>query len=179
MVFSDGRSVYVTTLPLMREGRVEARLELAAGTRVTGLRLSGERVALLSERGALWLDVSQPTQPRVVGRVEHERVGTIEDVVVLGGRVFSVGERGLQQLDPRGGRAVESADVLARARIAASGRHLVLVGDEWLQVVDATPFLLTSPPAAMAEDPDSVFAEPSGGDALADDQDLWATPVQR
>nr|AFD03223.1 hypothetical protein [uncultured bacterium W4-39b] len=179
MVFSDGRSVYVTTLPLMREGRVESRLELAPGVRVTGLRVSGERVALLAERGALWLDVSQPTHPRVVGRVEHARAGTIDDVVALGGRVFAVGERGLQLLDPRSGRAIESADVLARGRIATMGRHLVLVGDEWLQVVDATPFLLPPPPAALAQDGESVVSEPLGWDAFADDQDFWATPVER
>jgi hypothetical protein len=97
----------------------------------------------------------------------------------LSARVFGVGERGLQLLDPRGGRVIESADVLARSRIATLGRHLVLVGDEWLQVVDATPFLLTPLPAALAQDGESVVAEPSGWDAFADDQDFWATPVER
>ena len=141
LVFSDGRSVYVTTLELMREGRVEAQLDLTPGVRATGLRLTGERVALLSDRGALWLDVSRPTQPRVVGRVEQASAGSLEDVATIGNRVFALGQRGLQVLDPREGRALESADVTARQRLAPLGRHLVLLGDEWLQVVDATPFL--------------------------------------
>jgi len=179
LVFSDGRSVYLTTLPLMREGRVEAQLDLVAGMRAIGLRRAGERVALLSERGALWLDVSKPAQLRVVGRIERAHAGVLDDVAALGDRAFAVGPRGLQLLDPRGGRVLESADVLARGRLAALGRHLVLVGDEWLQVVDATPFLLTSPPASAADGDASIVPEPARWNPLANDQDLWATPVQR
>lgn len=178
MVFSDGRSVYVTTLPLMRQGRVEAQLDLAPGVNATGLRHTGSLVALLSDRGALWLDVSQPSRPRVVGRVDQTRAGTLLDVAALGNRVFTLGQRGLQVVNPREGRALEAADVVARSRIATLGRHLVLVGGEWLQVVDATPFL-EQPPAAAAATDGSVVAEPTGWDALPHDEDLWAAPVER
>lgn len=178
MVFSDGRSVYVTTLPLMRQGRVEAQFDLAPGVNATGLRRTGSLVALLSDRGALWLDVSQPSRPRVVGRVDQTRAGSLADVAALGNRVFTLGQRGLQVVDPREGRALQAADVAARWRVATLGRHLVLVGGEWLQVVDATPFL-AQPPASAADPDGSVVSEPTGWDALPHDEDLWAAPVQR
>ena len=177
LVFSDGRSVYVTTLPLMRDGRVEAQVDLAPGVRATGLRRTGERVALLSERGALWLDVSRPTQPRLVGRVEQARAGSLSDVAALGDRIFTLGDRGLQVVAPGEGRALESADVRARGRLAPLGRHLVLVGDRWLQVVDATPFM-AQPPAKAAEG-SVVVPQPGGWNTLPDDENLWAVPVQR
>lgn len=176
LIFSDGKAIYVTTLPLMREGRVEAQLDLAPGTRATGLRRTGERVALLSERGALWLDVSRPTRPRLVGRVEEARAGALSDVAALGNRIFALGERGLQVVAPGEGRALQSADVTARGRLATMGRHLVLVGGESLQVVDATPFM-AQPPASRGQG--SVVSEPGGWNTLPDDEDLWAVPVQR
>jgi hypothetical protein len=38
---------------------------------------------------------------------------------------------------------VDSADVEALQRLEAAGRHLVMVGDNSLQVVDTTPFFVT------------------------------------
>ena len=43
-------------------------------------------------------------------------------------------------IDERGGRVIEEIDVAPRYGVAAMGRHLVMVGGKYLQVVDATPF---------------------------------------
>jgi hypothetical protein len=39
----------------------------------------------------------------------------------------------------------------ARKRIEAEGRHLVMIGEKSLQVVDATPFVTTAPVPASTE----------------------------
>ena len=53
----------------------------------------------------------------------------------------------LQVADSRGERIVDSVDVVARSRVRAEGRHLVMIGEKSLQVVDATPFV-AAPPAS-------------------------------
>jgi hypothetical protein len=63
-------------------------------------------------------------------------------------RLFLLGERGLQVTDARGSRVVDSACVVARLRVAPAGRHLVMIGEKTLQVVDATPFVAGSAMAA-------------------------------
>jgi len=64
----------------------------------------------------------------------------VHDAVRSGDRLFLLGERGLMVLDPEGRRVHESVDVQARSRADAMGRHVVTVGEDRLQVVDATPF---------------------------------------
>ena len=53
----------------------------------------------------------------------------------------------------------QSADVHARARLDALGRHGVLVGANWLQVGDTTPFLVSPAAAAAPASPASASVE--------------------
>jgi hypothetical protein len=92
----------------------------------------------------LWVDLSRPSQPRIVSRISTTEAGEIEDAVVLGGRLFLLGTRGLQISDRTGERIVDSVDVRTRARLGRSGRHIVMIGGDSLQVVDATPFFASA-----------------------------------
>jgi hypothetical protein len=161
LVFSDGSSLFVSTLALLREGRVEAQLQFEPGVEPGEIRLAGRSAVVLTARGALRLDLSEPAAPRLLSRIDAVQAGALEDAVVLDGRVFLLGERGLQLIDRSGTRVAQSADVLARARLDAMGRHVVLVGENRLQVVDTTPFLASlaaaAPPAS--DSPDSAFVE--------------------
>jgi hypothetical protein len=76
-------------------------------------------------------------------------VGEIRDAVFLSGRFFLLGNRGLQVADASSERVAESVDVAPRQGLVAGGRHLVLIGDRSLQVVDATPFLVSAPAASL------------------------------
>jgi len=154
LVFSDGSSLFVSTLALLREGRVEAQLQLEPGVQPGEIRLEGHLAVVLTARGALRLDLSEPAVPRLLSRIDAAQVGALEDAVVVDGRVFLLGKRGLQLVDRSGVRVAQSADVRARARLDAMGRHVVLVGENWLQVVDTTPFL-ASPAAAAPPASDS------------------------
>jgi hypothetical protein len=68
-------------------------------------------------------------------------VGETHDALAAWGRLFLLGDRGLQVVDASSRRIDDSADVSARTRFDAAGRHLVMIGDAGLQVVDGTPFV--------------------------------------
>jgi hypothetical protein len=143
--FTDGDSLFVSTLALLRGQQIEGELRIGRGFGPGRLQLQGQTLVLLGELGVLRFDVTSPTRPRLVSRIEMAEVGRINDASFLGGRLFLLGDRGLQVGDALGERVVDSVDVAARARVGASGRHLVIVGGNTLQVVDATPFVTDSP----------------------------------
>lgn len=150
LLFTDGASLYVATLPLLRAGRIEAELRIGRGFGPSRVRVTGTTALVIGSRGLLRVDLSNPAQPRAVSRIEVSEVGSIGDAAVLGGRVFLLGQRGLQVSDRGGERVVDSVDVTPRGRLATSGRHLVAIGPDGLQVVDATAFLTTGGAAKQA-----------------------------
>jgi hypothetical protein len=144
VAFSDGVSVFVASLSSLQSGRVEGELRLGRGFAPQRIRASGRTVVVLGARDAVWVDVESPV-PRPIARFNGKQTGKILDASTIGDRLFLIGPRGLQVTDPRGERIVDSVDVEARRRVEAAGRHLVIVGEKSLQVVDATPFV-TPPP---------------------------------
>lgn len=147
LLFTDGTSLYASSLELLRQGRVESELRLGRGFRPGIVRANGASAVVIGEPGLVWVDVSRPAQLRVVSRLDRTETGEVRDAVVVAGRVFVLGPRGLQVSDESGERLADFVDVAARDRIATSGRHVVLIGDDRIQVVDATPFGGTRPAA--------------------------------
>jgi hypothetical protein len=140
LLFTDGTSLFVASRESLEGGRVEAELRLGRGFRPGVVRLNGTDAVVLGEPGLVWVDVRQPTQPRVVSRIEHVEVGQVRDAAVVGGRLYLLGGRGLLVSDASGERIVDSVDVEARDRLGASGRHVFLIGNGQVQVVDTTAF---------------------------------------
>jgi hypothetical protein len=105
------------------------------------LRTSGTTAVVIGTSDVVLVDVSEPTRPVARSRFTVREAGQLSDAVVSRGRLFLLGARGLQVVDPSGRRVHDSADVGARARLDAAGRHLVMIGDDGLQVVDTTPFV--------------------------------------
>ncbi len=85
------------------------------------------------------IDLANPSKPKIVSRLERKEIGKIEDAVAVNGRVFLIGDRGLQLLDTKLRNVVESVDIKPKERVARMGRFLIATGDESLQVVDTTP----------------------------------------
>jgi len=141
LLFTDGVSLFVSTKSLLRERRVEAELRLGRGFGPGPLHVDDGQLLVLAQRGVAVVDLSVPNQPRLQSRIDTSEAGEISDAARIGGRVFLLGERGLQITDAQGAHVVDSACVAARLRVASAGRHLVMIGDKTLQVVDATPFL--------------------------------------
>ena len=99
---------------------------------------------VVAQRGVAVVDIATPGRPRVVSRIDANAAGEIRDAARVGGRLFLLGQRGLQLTDAHGAQVVDAACVSARQRIAPAGRHLVMVGEKSLQVVDTTPFVAAS-----------------------------------
>jgi hypothetical protein len=141
LLFTDGNSLFAATLDLLKAGRVESELRMGRGFRPARLRASGPHVVVIGERGTAWVDARVPGQLQLVSRIDVLESGAVSDVALLGGRLFILGDRGLQVSDRSGERVVNSVDVGSKYQLSGDGRHQVVVGDAGLQVVDATPFL--------------------------------------
>jgi len=145
VVFTDGASLFVSTLPLLRQGRIESELRMGTGFAPARVSVHGRTAVVLGERDAIWVDLRRPAAPRMLSRIGGDESGRVRDAAVIGGRLFLLGPRGLQVVDRSGERIVDSIDVEARERVDASGRHLVMIGEKMLQVVDATPYMMSAP----------------------------------
>jgi hypothetical protein len=147
LVFTDGVSVYVASETTLGSGRVDAELRLGRGFKPQRIRAHNGRAVVLGARDTVWVDLQSPT-PRLLARIGGKETGRVLDAATIQNQLFLIGPRGLQVADPSGERIVDSVDVIARERVAVEGRHLVMIGDRSLQVVDATAFVAT-PPASQ------------------------------
>jgi hypothetical protein len=145
ILFTDGTSLFAGSLAMLESGRAE-ELRLGRGFRPERVRARGHTAVVLGARDAVRVDLRSPT-PRLISRITGKEAGRILDASMIGDRLFLIGPRGLQVLDVAGERIVDSVDVDARRRVEAEGRHLVVIGEKLLQVVDATPFIASSPAA--------------------------------
>lgn len=148
LILSDGTSVMISTAGMLKQGRVLSQLQLGNTFGPKRVRAFGDTAVVIGDSGALVLDLTNPEKPRTLSKLHKRQTGLIYDASEVGGRIFLLGERGLLVLDDKGRAVSEGVDVKARARVTAMGRHIVSIGEEQLQVVDATPFRLTTGVAA-------------------------------
>jgi hypothetical protein len=141
LVFTDGDSLFVASIPLLLRQKAEARLRIEKGFAPGRVRVVGSTAIVMGENAVLLVDVSDPRNLRVRSRVSSRAVGEIRDAIGARGRLFLLSERGLQVSALSGAGIDETVDVSTRDRIAPAGRHLVMIGDGHLQVVDTTPFV--------------------------------------
>ncbi len=140
LVFTDGESIFVSTLAMLRQNRVVAQLRLGREFKPERVRVVERSAVVMGHGGVVVIDLQTPAKPRVVSKLARQKSGQVDDAVRIGKQVFLLGARGVQLLDAKATRIVEVVDVVARERAARIGRHLVVVGDQQLQVVDALPF---------------------------------------
>jgi hypothetical protein len=143
LVFTDGASVYISSMALLAEQGVLEKIDLGyefGPTRVIGF---DDTAIVLGKADAVIINLANPSKPEIVSRLERKKIGKIEDAVAVNGRVFLIGDRGLQLLDIKLRNVVESVDIKPKERVARMGRFLITTGDESLQVVDTTPLTVT------------------------------------
>jgi len=140
LLVADEDMLFLSTSALLEQRRVLSQERLGRDFAVDRIRVFGSTAFVLGKGGLIVLDVSQPRRVRTIARILPERLGRVDDVERIGSRIFLVGERGVQLLGPRLDRVVEIVDAVPARRAAGMGRHLVTVGEEVLQVVDALPF---------------------------------------
>jgi hypothetical protein len=148
LVFVDGEAVYLSNLQLLAQNRVIAQMKLGRTFGPDAVRILDRAAIVTGPGGAIVIDLRDPARPKALAKVSSREVGEIGDATQVRGRVFLVGERGLQVLSRGLDHVEETVDVGARDRVTVMGRHLVTAGAEGLQVVDATPWAEVSVPAA-------------------------------
>ena len=107
------------------------------------------------------VDLSDPMAPRVARLISSKGFGKIHDAVAMGGRLYIVGDHGLEVADREGTRIEDRIQITADRRVMPMGRFLVLGGGPVVEVLDVTPYLEASrhspeqetAPAKAAESP--------------------------
>lgn len=148
LVFVDGESVYLSNLELLAKGRVIAQMKLGKTFGPNRVRALDRTAIITGPGGALVIDVKNPAKPKALAKLLSRDIGDVFDAARLRGRIFLVGRRGLQVLNPSLTRVEETVDVGERNRVTVMGRHLVTADRSGLQVVDATPWTDAVSPAS-------------------------------
>ena len=150
LVFVDGESIYVSNLELLAQDRVIAQMRLGRTFGPKQVRVMDDTAIVTGPGGAVVIDVKNPAQPKALAKLASLKIGEIVDATRLRGRVFLLGQRGLQVMNPSLTAVEETIDVGDREVLSVMGRHLVTADRGGLRVVDATPWASGSLPAARA-----------------------------
>lgn len=150
LVFADGDSIFVSNLALLMDERVIAQLKLGRTFGPKQVRVVDHVAIVTGPGGVIVVDVAVPDKPRIAAKLFARELGDVSDATMIDGRIYLVGQRGLQVLNPRMDGVEETVDVGARRRIAAMGRHLVTADGAGLQVVDGSPWSQHAVPASSA-----------------------------
>lgn len=148
LVFADGESIYVSNLELLAQNRVIAQLKLGRTFGPEHVRVLDRAAIVTGPGGAMVIDLANPQKPRALAKLAAREIGAVQDAARLRGRIFLVGDRGLQLLSRGLDRVEETIDVGPRRRVSVMGRHLVAADESGLRVVDATPWAGTAAPAS-------------------------------
>jgi hypothetical protein len=150
LVFTDGESLFVSTLPLLREERVRAHFRLGRDLGLTRIRTFEGGALAVGPGGVVVIRIPEQGEPEVIAKFLSEEVGMVYDALGADGRIFLIGERGLQVIEGKKNRVVDSADLEDMSRVAMMGRHLVASGDHHIQVVDLSAWTppFAHPPAS-------------------------------
>ena len=140
-------SLYTSSLPMLMRKKAENRLRISSGFGPGRIRISGTTLVVMGDEDVLLVDLSRPLAPRVQTRITTVDRGEIRDAIALRGRLYLLSNRGLLVSNVADGHTHDLVGIEARNRMSFAGRHLVMIGDSSLQVVDTTPFTVGSSPA--------------------------------
>ena len=144
LVLTDGETVYVTSIDLIKQKRVKTQLKLGKTFGPGRVRAEGRSAVIIGKDGMLAIDLRDARKPKVTAKIHNHRIGRILDATYVGSRIFLIGDHGLLVMDPTATDIVETVDLEPRMRVATMGRHVVSVGEGQLQVMDATPYIANS-----------------------------------
>lgn len=145
--FTDGESLFTASLAKLMNKKADGRLRIGEKFDPARIQVLGRTAAVMGDDGVLLVDISNPAAMRVKARINTVERGEIRDAIVLNERLYLLTERGLLVSNAADARTQDSIGVEARTRMVHAGRHLVMVGDGNLQVVDTTPFTVGASPA--------------------------------
>ena len=113
---------------------------LADGFTAKGSRIAGNSLIVFGKDDAVELSLAMPARPRMVGRLDAEKVGHLVDLVVDDNRTYLLGDRGLQVADLETRRVSDTVQVHGTQAIARRGRYVFVAGERTLEVLDVGPY---------------------------------------
>ena len=148
LLVADDQWLYAVPADDVRRDTIQGLAKLQRGFEARAIRADGPLAAVLGAKEVLSLHIQPGRRARLLARFRQDEVGAVSDAALLEGRLFVLGVRGLQVLDPVRGRVMDSVDVEPRTALSRSGRLLVAAGAGGIQTVDATPWLQQTPASA-------------------------------
>jgi hypothetical protein len=145
--FVSGSSLFTSSLPTLMRKKAENELRIDDGFGPGRIRIWGTTLIVMGDTDLLLVDVSRPSAPRIQSRITTVGRGEIRDAIALRGRLYVLSDHGLLVSNVADGHTHDSVGVAALDRMSFAGRHLVMIGDSSLQVVDTTPFTVGGSPA--------------------------------
>jgi len=150
LLFTDDSSVFVATLPMLRQNRVLAQLRVGRDFSPGRVRVFGQTAVVMGEASVMVVDLTDPSKPTIVSQLANRKTGEVRDAARVGERLFLLGDRGLAVLDDQARNVTETVDLASRDETTLMGRHIVAIGDQKLEVLDGTPFRAASAAAQVA-----------------------------
>jgi hypothetical protein len=113
---------------------------LSDGFTAKGARIAGASLVVFGKDDAVELSLANPARPRMVGRLDVDKVGHLVDLVSDGDRTYLLGDRGLQIANLEGRSVSDAVQVHGSQAITRRGRYVFVAGDRTLEVLDVGPY---------------------------------------
>jgi hypothetical protein len=97
---------------------------------------SGDSLFVFGKVGVLEVSTEDPKHLSLVSHLTRDKDDVIRDVAPLNGRLFVLGQRGLEVTDRKGQSVSDLIQVDADQRVVTADRFLVLTGGPLLEIVD-------------------------------------------
>jgi hypothetical protein len=132
--------VEVTTPKHLMRHLTGSAVSLGEGFTAKGARVAGNSLIVFGKDASIELTLANPARPKMVGRLEVDKVGRLTDVVADGNRAYLLGERGLQVATGGDREISDSIQVHGTQAVARRGRYVFVAGDRTLEIVDMGPY---------------------------------------
>jgi hypothetical protein len=155
--------VEVTVPQHLLRHMIRSRVALGSSFGASRARRVGNSLYVFGKNETLELALDQPLRPQPRARIDGSVLGSVSDLTALGGKLYALGERGLQVAGPQGEVVSDAIQVGAQAAMTRKDHYVFLVGQRALEVVDIGPFAMEAggASAAAAPAPDAGAASPA------------------
>jgi hypothetical protein len=148
--------VEVTVPQHLLRHMIRSRVALGTNFGAARARRVGNSLYVFGKNETLELGLEQPLRPQPRARIDGSVLGAVNDLTGLAGKLYALGERGLQVAGAKGDVVNDAIQVGADVAMTRKDHYVFLVGQRALEVVDIGPFAMeaaeSSAPAAPADD---------------------------
>ncbi len=118
----------------------QARARFPIGFGIERVHPVGDSLFLFGKGGVIEVGIGNPRSLALINHLENPAAAGLHDVVTLDGRLYLLGERGLEVTDRKGEWVSDLIQVDADWRLEAKDPFLLLSGGSVLEIFDASPY---------------------------------------